>query len=398
MRNLRFFDKLADEPFRLFFPFGMVCALLGVLYWPLSIYGLAFTGLPMDFHVWMQIYGFLWAFIIGFLATALPRLTQTKHFTKRETALLFVFVLAISGSLLAGYELGAHVFFLISVLTFVICLAPRFQARQKSPPVTFIFIPFAFVSIVTGTALMLAMQMGLDWRFAELYPLARNLITQAFVTFLLLGVGGFLIRSILGWGAILPSSADEKIQNLAKTAGSAVWWHGSAAIVVLFSFVLEAFFRPEAGRVLRAVLISAECLLQMKIYKLPISGKITSKVLLFSLWLFVAGLWGYAFCPQNYRLAFLHLCFIGGFSLSTIAVATRVILSHCGYGTLLNRSYKPFTIAASLMLAGLLARFAADFLATSYQDHLAFAGLLWGLGALVWSFFILSKAILNSIR
>lgn len=391
-------DRIADEPFRLFFPWGVVLALMGVLYWPLNLYHIAFTSFPIDFHVWLQIYGFLWSFIVGFLATALPRLTETPHFSRREVGILFLLSLGIVSALCTSHIVWAHGFFTVALLVFVAQLAKRFVRRKKTPPATFIFIPFAFVSALLGSSMTIALQRGWNWHFEEVTILARSLATLGFTSFLILGVGGFLIRSILGWGQPLPVSAQERMGTMPANKISAVVLHGFVGLGIFASFVLDAFLITQWALVLRAVLISFELVTQIKIHKWPQSGKITSVFLLVSLWLFLAGIWGTVFCPPDFRLAFLHLCFIGGFSLSVFSVATRVILSHCGFSKLLNGSYRPFSIAGTFILLGLLARFSANFLPESYELHLAFGALAWVVGVLVWSFFILGKSIKDTLR
>jgi uncharacterized protein involved in response to NO len=61
------------EPFRLFFPAGVLAGLLGVALWPLHFGGyVAFY--PGQVHARLMAFGFFGAFILGFLGTALPRM------------------------------------------------------------------------------------------------------------------------------------------------------------------------------------------------------------------------------------------------------------------------------------------------------------------------------------
>src|SRR5215471_8126085 len=65
------------EPYRLFFPLGILFGLAGVAIWPLYSFGLTATYSGRS-HALVQTGGFLYAFIAGFLLTAVPRFTGTK--------------------------------------------------------------------------------------------------------------------------------------------------------------------------------------------------------------------------------------------------------------------------------------------------------------------------------
>ena len=65
------------EPYRVFFPVGILCGLAGVAIWPLYSFGLTTTYSGRS-HALVQIFGFLYAFIAGFLLTTVPRFTGTQ--------------------------------------------------------------------------------------------------------------------------------------------------------------------------------------------------------------------------------------------------------------------------------------------------------------------------------
>src|SRR5215467_4086081 len=68
--------KLSD-PYRLFFPLGIILGTMGVAIWPLYYYGVT-PGYSGRAHAFVQTDGFLYAFIAGFLLTAVPRFTGTE--------------------------------------------------------------------------------------------------------------------------------------------------------------------------------------------------------------------------------------------------------------------------------------------------------------------------------
>ena len=65
------------EPYRLLFPLGAASAWAGVLHWLLVAAGIL-TGHRSIFHSIVQIQGFMTAFAVGFLFTAIPRRTETS--------------------------------------------------------------------------------------------------------------------------------------------------------------------------------------------------------------------------------------------------------------------------------------------------------------------------------
>src|SRR5580765_1014515 len=83
--------KLSDigrEPFRIFFPQGVLSGIVGVSLWPLY-----FTKLlslyPGQNHARIMVYGLFGAFIFGFLGTAMPRMLSVPPLGVFNVAVLF---------------------------------------------------------------------------------------------------------------------------------------------------------------------------------------------------------------------------------------------------------------------------------------------------------------------
>src|SRR5215212_1890441 len=68
---------MAAEPFRLFFPAGVLAGIVGVLLWPLYFTHITefYPGLG---HARIMACGLFGAFIFGFLGTAMPRMLSAK--------------------------------------------------------------------------------------------------------------------------------------------------------------------------------------------------------------------------------------------------------------------------------------------------------------------------------
>jgi hypothetical protein len=86
----------------------------------------------------------------------------------------------------------------------------------------------------------------------------------------------------------------------------------------------------------------------------------------------------------GYRLANLHLTFIGGFSIILFTVSTRVILGHAGQSHLFRKKLRFLMAALALLVVATIARVAADFIAPARNSHLVYAALIWLLAATVW--------------
>jgi uncharacterized protein involved in response to NO len=103
----------------------------------------------------------------------------------------------------------------------------------------------------------------------------------------------------------------------------------------------------------------------------------------------VAGLIFPLFWPAQ-RIAGLHVVFLGGFSLITFTVATRVILGHSGNEALFETRLPSLQIATLLLLTGAVLRAFGDF-SPARPHWLTHASYLWLLAAGVWGFNILPK-------
>jgi uncharacterized protein involved in response to NO len=89
-RRARSFAQVCQEPFRIFFPAGLLLGIIGVSLWILYYMG-AGVPYPNVAHARLMIEGLMASFIFGFLGTAGPRLTSAPHFSLPEIAIVFTF-------------------------------------------------------------------------------------------------------------------------------------------------------------------------------------------------------------------------------------------------------------------------------------------------------------------
>src|SRR5690606_34686279 len=86
---LNYFRACQKEPYRFFFPLGIIFLLWGALIWAPLLWN--DEVYPVLAHRYLMLNGFSGCFIAGFLMTAIPRFSQTKRAEKFEV-LAFFFV------------------------------------------------------------------------------------------------------------------------------------------------------------------------------------------------------------------------------------------------------------------------------------------------------------------
>lgn len=384
-RRPHFFALCPAEPFRIFFPLATLLGISGVSLWPLFFAGLH-KFYPGVMHSRLMIEGFLAGFVFGFLGTAMPRLLSAPPLRAWELWTLVTLHLTASG-LHIGFQTNAgDAVFVALLLLFGVMLIRRVKRRAGLPPPGFVFVALGYLAGLIGTVLWLCGTIG--WLPGSVMLLGGLWLNQAFALLLILGVGSFLIPRFLGLPDVIPM-ADE------RTASPA--WRRRA----LFSLVLGALFLGsywlEAGyamgtqaAVLRGCVAIAYFAVMVPIHRTPEPGKTVPLAMNLSLVALVAGLVFPLFWPSQ-RVAGLHIIFIGGFSLVTFTVATRVVLGHSGNEHLFRSPLPSLRTVTLFIVASVILRAVADFFVESRAGLLNWASSLWMLAALAWSIFILPK-------
>lgn len=136
---MKYFDQ---EPYAIFFPLGLLSAVLGVTLWIFVSLGW-FVAYPNWQHANWMVFGFLISFVTGFLMTAVPRMSGTPHATKME---LKVGVLLFGVGLVLSYisqKLGdlGHV---LQIMFLVVFIGRRFFKRSQNPPTVFFIYTCGF--------------------------------------------------------------------------------------------------------------------------------------------------------------------------------------------------------------------------------------------------------------
>lgn len=328
------------------------------------------------------------SFIFGFLGTAGPRLLEAKPFRPAEIFTLVGLQLSSALLHLARRQTAGDIVFGCLLLVFLglVVIRIRSKAEKVLPPPSFILVLLGYGCAVSGVALILTATMMPNGVVAN--QLGSLLLNQGFVLMPILGVGAFFLPKLLGGArpaaADLEISADEWKRKAAIAAG--------AGLFIVGSFVLETMDWIRTAALLRGTTTLLFFATQGHLFKKPAGPPFLAHCFRLGFILLVVGL----FLPvilSAYRLANLHVVFLGGFCVILFTVSTRVIVGHSGQGHLFQRRM-PFLITAlSLLLLAMTARVAADFSAAERTSHLVYAALIWIAAAVAWAWALVPKLL-----
>lgn len=374
---------LPGEPYRLLFPTGALLAILGAALWPLHAWGMlaAYPAVP---HARIMAEGFLGAFAMGFLGTAVPRLIGAPGLTAVEATSMAALLIAAAILHVAGLTLPGDQVFLLALLSLVASLGARAFVRKDLPPPSFALAGMGLLSAFAGVALFLFGPL------ADLPPwhdaLARLLLYQGFFLLPIMGVGAFLLPRFFN----LPNRQDFP-ESLAPPKGwtPASAWAFACGIAMLLTFIAEALGHRVPANLARLAIAGGFLFTQLPIHRARPKGTI-ARCAFAALVLLLCSFPAVALAPEP-KVAWVHVLFIGGFGLLTIAVATRVILGHGGASHLFPRRIRALLAFAILAILALATRVSADFLPDIRLSHLAYAAVAWIAGVVVWGWAILPR-------
>lgn len=379
----RFFNLCLAEPFRIFFPLAILFGMSGVSLWPLYFLGLH-KFYPGPMHSRLMIESFLAGFVFGFLGTALPRLLSARPLRLGELWTLLGLYVLTAGLHIGERPMAGDAAFIALMLVFGACMISRIRRRADLPPPGFVLVAFGYLSGLAGPALWLGGMRG--WVPGSALLFGGLLLNQAFVLFLLLGIGTFLLPRFLRIRDVR-TMAEERTASVAWSLRAAL---GVTGLVLLASYWIEAS-NPAAPSAawLRSVAAIVYLATMVPFHRQSPPLRTPALAAQLALLALVVGLIFPLFWPTQ-RLAGLHVIFLGGFSLITFTVATRVVLGHSGNEALFEMPLPSLQIATLLLIAGAVLRAAGDF-STARPHWLSGASYLWLIAAAVWAFNILPK-------
>jgi uncharacterized protein involved in response to NO len=384
------FIRLLDEgePFRLLFPVGIALGLVGALLWPLWVAGITETY-PGLSHSRIMIQGYMTAFVLGFLGTALPRMLEVRRIGASTTATLATCMVGIGLLHLLRLHLYADILYLFSITAFVGLLLARARHRRDLPPPAFVLVAGGLACAGIGTLLQIALQTVPGHLPAIAFPLARLLANEAFLLLPVMGVGAFFLPRVLGCptrqvfpDAPHPTPAWSRQARFAGICGG--------LIVLTFIFEGAGWFRS-------AFLVRALVLVGFFVREIPLfstgnkTGSLATPVRIALLSL-PAG-YGLMAAWPLYRMSIAHVIFITGFSLVTFAVASWVMLGHSGQSALFRARLPSIRILTGLIVLAMVTRVTADWMPDIRLTHYAYAALAWSLAAVIWTWRILPAVL-----
>lgn len=363
--------ELFKTPYRLFFFLGTLGLFAGLMVWVLfGFYSNEYYLGRMHAHYMIGI--FLLSFVIGFLMTAIPRMTGSPGSTGKE--LLLQLLPMLSAFIWGIFETREQFFFislaLALIVLFTFCFRRIITASHMLPDV----FPFVIIGLLSGFIGTLLLIFG----FADI---GGRLFYLNMVLSLCVGVGARLIPMILGLGC-------------AKSYGvKEMWAVGLLLIIVCF---IESFGYEKYGSFLRFSLL---LLVYFRYWNAHQFSKFNSSVswgiraASFSIVLGTLGLWLF----PDYRLEGLHVLYISGFGLLTLMVASRVILSHGNFDLSLEFRNRFIQIPIMLITLAAMTRVSASFIEDGYERHLGYAALMFIIASALWSVYFIPKLMKERI-
>jgi len=354
------------NPYRPFFFVGTLAALAGVGVWmPYAfIDALPYPG-SWHAHVMMGL--FLLSFAMGFLMTALPKMTHTPITQRYEFQIASV-TLGFVASVGLSYPSDSLFYYgILSNLLFMIYFSGRrLRIKRNNLPEIFPLVVWGMFSATVGVSLILWGDLNLG----------KNLFYLNFMLCMTLGVGSRLVPTIIK----LPSKSFEGKSYLFMLVGAGLF----------VSSIVEQYLFLEWGAYLRATISSFVIIFVWRVFHRGMQKNAMTWGLRIAAVCIVSGLWALAITPQ-YRLEALHLLYVSGFSLMTFMVASRVILAHGKHGIEMENKNIFLKLAIFLIVLASFTRIAAIFVPNGYEKHLSYAAISFVLGVGIWARFFLPK-------
>ncbi|MFQ5767128.1 MAG: NnrS family protein, partial [Acidobacteriota bacterium] len=320
--------SLRQEPYRLFFPLGILLAWGGILHWLLHAMGLLEDYRPV-FHSIVQIQGFLTCFAVGFLFTALPRRAGAAPAAVWHLAAGALLPGAVSVAAWFQHWALSQFFWLGEVAVLISFAIACFRSRTGTSPLpsSFIWLPLSFAMGVAGS-LMTGSLGVLGPAHYRVHDLGRLLLLQGLFIGLVLGVGGMVLPLITQGPQ--PRTSSHPGRNRRARQG-----HLLGALLLCGSFVVENFASLRGGLAFRALLLAVLLVAGARMDRWPALPGMHRRLVWLSAWMIPAGYLLAALFPAQ-KKAGLHLVFIGGFALLALSVGVHVVLAHGGYRRLLS--------------------------------------------------------------
>jgi uncharacterized protein involved in response to NO len=368
------------EPYRLFMPLGVALAWAGVSHWLLLGLGVI-EQYRAVFHALVQVQGFLMAFAVGFLFTAIPRRTSSPAPATWQVAAAAA---CLVGSTVAAWferwALSQAVSLILAVILLGFVLRRLAPSRdRRRPPASFVWIPIALLTGATGSALLIASGLMGEgaWR---LHELGRGLLVHGMFPGLVVGVGGLAFPLMTRGEAprdVTSSLRDRAILGL----------HLLGALALTATTWVQQALSLQLALLARGLILLLALLAAAGLWRRPRGPGLNRWLIWTAGWMLPTGYLLAALFPLRAK-AGLHVAFIAGFALLTLTVGAQVILGHGGRDDLKRGRPWPLVIFAALMFLTLVPRTLVDFDPQRVLLWLTGSSALFLAATVVWIVFL----------
>lgn len=353
-------------PYQLFFPLGILNALVAVGVWFVQNLGW-FESPSILIHSKLIVGGFLWSFITGFLMTALPRMSGTPSANRFE---YFFASALLLGQIAFSFQVDARYFYgnqALLVLFLIVYGGRRLLNLTKPIPIFFSHVGIAMALALAGCCYHF---IGNSFMGIHLYHVGTTLL-------LVLGIGTRFFSFLSG----LPSAFENN-----TAFGPRFLFHCSGVLMGLLLFLAGC------GIAMSYLGLTALSLVYLfKIWQIQRPSN-RSSALKYGVQIVAAMI------PLSFFLTWIqpimfvtwfHLLFIGCFGLITFAVATRVTLAHGSYSVDLEMQSPALWCLVFFLVLGVIFRILYGFADGLWKvSFLHLAAIFWilAVGSWCWTF------------
>ncbi len=365
--------SLQKEPFRLFFPAGILASIVGVALWPL-LYAGWLDFYPGEAHARLMVQGFVGAFALGFLGTAFPKMIESPSLTWPELAVLLSGNLGGMIAIALGHVTAGDGLFVLTWVSLLGFLSVRLAfLGQDLPPPGFVLAGIGLFAGVTGAVMLLIQRINLPSTFER--SLAQLLLYEAFILCPIAGIGGFLFSRFF---TVTSTSVPEPNWNREAFLALAV---GAA---IIGTIIAQASGWARSAPAARAAIIAVYLIWHGVPLRFRTSQGTLSTMLKIAIGCLVLGLL-LSGLSVIYSVALKHILFIGGYGLLILAVASRVAWGHSGNIHLAEGTRRSLRFIVGIVLLAMATRVVADLIPAIRVSHHVYAALSWVIATVIWS-------------